>query len=168
MLSCKQKEKNGIDKNLFPGTWAFDERINFEQMKQMPEFKEGLSVISDANMTLKGTLSFNSNGRYTMKGFLFMTVTPAGGGDNTTMNFEFRETGTWKLADSLLTSFTEEGDAMGADSATRQMTADDPDILEEIRPVKGETTIDEVRLATAGQIELLDTKTKLKTTLKKQ
>lgn len=167
-FSCKQKTASAVDKNLFTGTWAFDEHLSFDQLKQMPDFKESLGVISNASMDIKGTNSFNSNGRYTMKGHLSLTMTPSEGGEEITMKFEFRETGTWKLADSLLTSITEEGDVMGADSTTRQMTEEDPDMLKEIRPKKGDATVDEIRLATAGRIELVDTQTKLVTTLKKQ
>lgn len=168
-ISCKQnKPVEKLDKSLFQGAWNFDEHISYDELKQMPEFKEALGVISDAEMDIKGTNNFNSNGRYTMKGTVALKMKTADSGQEVTMRFEMRETGTWTLKDSVLTSVTEDGDVMAADDATQQITGEDPDMLNDIRPKKGEATVDEIKSFTATQIELLDTKTKLSTILKKQ
>lgn len=168
-ISCKSNEKPAVlEKSLFYGTWTMDKDVSFEQMKEMPDFKEGAEVLKDAHMAAKGTISYNSNGRYTMKGNIVLHMTPADSGDKVTMNFDFRETGKWELKDSTLASTTEDSEVAPVDDATKAMVAEDPDLLKEMRPVKGETKTDEIKSATKSEIELYDRETKLTVKMKKQ
>lgn len=164
--ACKQR-KTGIDKQVFLGSWNFSEHIPFDKLKEMPDFKDGLDGVKDAEMNLTGKTQYHTNGQYNTSGEMTFRITVAENGQNVNMKFNIREAGKWQVTDSVITETTEDGEITPADDITKSMAAEDPAMLKELRPVRGETTSDKIIVATPALIELFDPSSKLKMTMRK-
>ncbi|MBL7727738.1 MAG: hypothetical protein JNM68_08635 [Dinghuibacter sp.] len=164
--SCKQPSK-GIDKKIFIGDWSFSEHFSYDELKLLPDFKDGLNGLKDAEMTLVGKVEYHTNAQYNLNGEMAFRITDAESGREITMKFRIREAGKWAITDSTLTETTEDGEVVPADEFTQNLAAEDPAMLKEIRPVKGETVSEKILVATTSLIEMQDRATRVKMTLRK-
>lgn len=147
------------------GAWSFSEYISENKAKKLlGDVSEALSV----NVTMEGETNFYPGGTMKMEGVMILHISNTTTNEEKSISFNVRQTATFSFNNDNLIETTTDGTITPANEYAKALIESDPSYAEEMRPLKGETSIIKVLSLNETIMETEEAESGLKITYHKK